>query len=165
MKIWKHTLLSAMAFLGVAATVLYTSCEKDTCEGLNCQNGGSCAEGFCRCPTGYEGTECETMAGTKFVGKFIGNYTCPSVSPLKDTVEIWFTQQPNKVKFVQYSRIHDTIAGTAIGTDLFFETQTSGGYRKYTKATVQNLKLTVFLDEVFNINTGEKLTCNFIGFR
>jgi hypothetical protein len=175
MKLWKHTLISAFAFFGVAGTVLYTSCEKDTCEGLNCQNGGSCTEGFCRCNTGYEGTECEIKAGTKFIGRFIGNYTCPSVTPLKDTVEIWFDQEPDKLKFVQYSKKSDTLTGTAAPADptkaikeattIQFGEQVNGNYRKYTSAVLQGQKLSIYLDEVFNMSTGEKKTCQFIGFR
>ena len=114
------------------------------------------------------------MAGSKFIGRWIGNYTCPATSPLKDTVEIWFDQQPNKLKFVQYSRKGDTLTGTAVKSadvnvsaarEIEFGTQSSGAYRKYTKATIQDAKLTLFLDEVFDVNTGQKKTCNFIGFK
>lgn len=166
MKLWKHTLITAVAFFGIAGTVLYSSCEKDTCDGLQCKNGGSCAEGFCRCPVGFEGTECETMAGTKFVGMFVGNYTCPATSPLKDTVTIWFEAEPNRMKLVQTSRVHDTLVGTASKDELLFEEQTSGNYRRYTKATMQDKKLTIFLEEVQDVNNpATKKTCNFIGFQ
>ena len=165
MKLWKHTMITAIAFFGITTSVLYTSCEKDACIDLKCKNGGSCADGFCRCPTGYEGSECQIKAATKFVGRFIGNYTCPSSIPLTDTVDIWITKDPNEVKFVGHSRITDTLTGTVTGTELTFDTQTNGNYRKYTKADVNSNRLTAYIEEVFDVTTGEKKTCNFIGFK
>lgn len=37
-----------------------TSCQKeeDPCEGVSCQNGGSCVNGQCDCPQGYTGPSC-----------------------------------------------------------------------------------------------------------
>ncbi|MCB0647814.1 MAG: calcium-binding EGF-like domain-containing protein [Saprospiraceae bacterium] len=38
-----------------------SSCSKsDPCESLVCQNDGSCVDGKCQCPEGWEGTLCET---------------------------------------------------------------------------------------------------------
>ena len=165
MKLWKHTMITAIAFFGITSTVLYTSCEKDACLELKCKNGGSCADGFCRCPTGYEGTECEIKAGTKFVGRFIGHYTCPGNIPLRDTVEIWMSTEPDEVTFVDHSRITDTLVGTVTGTELIFKEQSSGDYRKYTKADINANRLTAYFEEVFDVSTGSKRTCNFIGFK
>ncbi len=165
MKFWKHSLITVATFFAVSGTVLYTSCEKDTCADLSCKNGGSCAEGFCNCPSGYDGTECEIMSGTKFIGTFVGNHTCPSSSPTKDTIQIWFAQMPNKMKFVEYSKKTDTLTGSASGNTLTFDAINNGSYRLYTVATYLDGKLTVFIDEIYNINTGDKKTCNFIGFK
>lgn len=165
MKFWKQSLITAATFFAVSGTVLYSSCEKDTCADLTCKNGGSCAEGKCNCPTGYEGTICEEMSGTKFWGIFVGNHTCPSSSPTKDTVEIWYAQMPNRMKFVEYSRKQDTLTGIASGNTLTFDQITNGSYRFYSNATFLNGKITVYIDEVYDINTGAKKTCNFIGFK
>jgi len=93
MKLLKYTLLPALFFIGIASSVLYTSCEKDYCTLLKCKNGGSCAEGFCRCKSGYEGTECEKpiylrsyffsrKPGKVFIGK--ANETFISVDDIVD---------------------------------------------------------------------------------
>jgi hypothetical protein len=166
MKFWKLSLITAATFFAVSGTVLYTSCEKDTCADLTCKNGGSCALGKCNCQDGYEGTTCENIAGTKFAGKFFGNHTCPSTSPTKDTVEIWFeSSSPNRMKFVEYSKISDTLTGIAKYNTLTFDEINNGSYRKFSIATYNNFKLTIYIDEIYNVNTGEKKTCNFIGFR
>lgn len=37
-----------------------TACtEKNKCETLDCQNGGTCEDGYCKCPEGYIGSLCE----------------------------------------------------------------------------------------------------------
>ncbi len=51
-----------MFFIGVliaGSATIYTSCVKDPCSGVSCLNGGSCDNGTCVCPLGYNGTRCE----------------------------------------------------------------------------------------------------------
>lgn len=57
------------AFLTVSAfcAVLYSSCTKDPCKDVTCQNGGTCNDGKCTCTTGFEGTNCEIKSRDKFV--------------------------------------------------------------------------------------------------
>lgn len=50
-----------MAF---GATLYNTSCNKDRCNNVTCQNGGTCVNGYCSCPTGYEGDNCEIKIKT-----------------------------------------------------------------------------------------------------
>ncbi len=46
----------------------FTSCsKKDPCEGLACLNGGTCEDGTCACPSGYEGSLCETESLPKTI--------------------------------------------------------------------------------------------------
>lgn len=47
-----------MAFLSITAMISLQSCV-DKCRDVNCQNGGTCDDGECDCPTGYSGTNCE----------------------------------------------------------------------------------------------------------
>jgi hypothetical protein len=67
MKSIKHIALSAFLTLSAFCAVVYTSCNKDACKGVVCQNGGTCSGGTCTCVTGYEGTNCETKSRDKFV--------------------------------------------------------------------------------------------------
>jgi EGF-like domain len=52
---------------GLLFTVAHFSCTEDKCKTVNCANGGTCSEGICSCPSGYEGPKCETVARKKFV--------------------------------------------------------------------------------------------------
>ncbi len=165
MKFLKTSFLSAFAFLAIATTVLFSACEQDSCLDLTCQNAGSCAEGFCRCQTGYEGAECQIKAATKFVGFYVGNIKCGALPPLKDTVEIILVKNPDQVKLVQRSRPMDTLFGTAKGQDLIINEITAGDYRRTFNAVSENNKLTFSSEEIFNVNTGDKTVCQFIGFK
>lgn len=43
----------------LALAVGFTSCkDDDPCGGISCLNGGTCANGACNCPTGFEGSDC-----------------------------------------------------------------------------------------------------------
>ena len=72
----KHIALGAILTLSAFCAVLYTSCSKDACKGVTCSNGGTCTGGNCACPTGYEGTSCQTLSRDKFVGTYIGTEIC-----------------------------------------------------------------------------------------
>jgi hypothetical protein len=67
MKSFKQIALSAFITISAFGAVLYTSCNKDECKDVVCQNGGTCSGGTCTCATGYEGNNCETKSNAKFV--------------------------------------------------------------------------------------------------
>lgn len=48
----------------IALAILMAGCAKDPCKGLDCLNGGTCDNGTCLCPEGYEGVNCETKKET-----------------------------------------------------------------------------------------------------
>jgi len=65
----------AMALFG-AMTV--SSCKKDPCKKVTCQNGGTCQDGNCKCNLPWEGSRCEVDARDKFVGSWRGTINCGS---------------------------------------------------------------------------------------
>lgn len=76
MKNIKVSILGAFAF----AMVLFAGCD-DPCKDVTCLNGGTCLEGTCECPTGYEGVDCGTALNAKFDGTFnSSSTTCDSVT-------------------------------------------------------------------------------------
>jgi len=67
MKSFRQIALSAALTFSAFGAVLYTSCNKDECKDVVCENGGTCDAGTCKCVTGYEGTNCQTKWSAKFI--------------------------------------------------------------------------------------------------
>jgi hypothetical protein len=89
MKFWKVSLLTTVLFFALGITVLYTACEKDACNNVTCYNGGSCGNGYCHCPTGYENTQCQDKAVTRYLGVYAGYITCNNGAEVIDTAFIY----------------------------------------------------------------------------
>ena len=64
MKKTRLVLLTSVITLMAFAAIVYSSCKKDPCSGVNCQNGGACSNGSCVCPSGYSGSFCELSSIT-----------------------------------------------------------------------------------------------------
>jgi len=64
----KSIILSAVGVIAVFTTVTLTSCDPDPCKAIVCAYGGTCADGDCICPSGYEGTHCEVVTRDKYEG-------------------------------------------------------------------------------------------------
>jgi hypothetical protein len=76
MKALRNTLITALITLGLFSTVTYLACKKDRCNNVACLNGGSCDDGSCTCPTGFEGNRCQTPSRDKFIANFNGADSC-----------------------------------------------------------------------------------------
>ncbi len=66
--------LGLMAALPTALTL--TSCKKDPCKNVTCQNGGTCTDGNCQCALPWEGARCDVDGRDKFVGAWRGTRNC-----------------------------------------------------------------------------------------
>ena len=67
MKSIRNIAFAAIMTIGAFSAVTYTSCNKDECKDVVCQNGGTCNDGDCACATGYEGTTCGTEVREKVI--------------------------------------------------------------------------------------------------
>lgn len=163
MKFWKSILLSACSFLALATTVTYTSCEKDACTELTCRNGGACAEGFCRCKTGYEGAECEVKIANRFLGTYVGYNHCDNNPALIDTVDIYLKAEPNVLGFYRRSdSATNKMEGIASGYNIIVQDQTGDNYRKHLNVVIDNKELTIH-QEIYN---GTRISvCDFVGIK
>jgi hypothetical protein len=90
MKFWRLSLITTLTFIAVS---LSTSCTDDSCTKVKCRNGGTCVDGFCKCPTGYEGNECISKASNRYVGVYDGTVTIDGNPPVIDSAYI----NPNPV--------------------------------------------------------------------
>lgn len=88
MKLGKLALVTVSLLAAVIGTTFITSCEPNACDGINCQNGGSCGHGECNCPTGWEGSLCETKKRDRYIGVYAGYMYCDNGAPTIDTVSI-----------------------------------------------------------------------------
>lgn len=64
----KSIIFSALGVAAVFTTVTVSSCNDDPCKSIVCAYGGTCADGDCICPSGYEGTHCEVVTREKYRG-------------------------------------------------------------------------------------------------
>lgn len=66
----KLILLSALGAVSVFSTTFLSSCKRDKCKTIACQNGSACDEetGACKCATGFEGSMCEITTRNKYIG-------------------------------------------------------------------------------------------------
>jgi hypothetical protein len=165
MNLWKSILFTTLAFVSLSAVVTFSACEKDSCLDLTCKNGGTCADGFCRCKTGFTGTECELKVSDPFVGVFIGNVKCDQLPPLKDTVEITLINAPDDVRLVQHSKITDTLYGKVVGINVQVPEVNGSDARKSYNVTSNGYRLTLTIENITNLTTGQKTVCQFIGYK
>ena len=65
MKKIKLVLFAALVTATFFSVVVFTACtKKASCSNIVCQNGGTCSNGSCTCPTGYSGVFCQIAALT-----------------------------------------------------------------------------------------------------
>ncbi len=67
----KAMFMSAAITVSAFTAVVYVSCNSDKCKTIICANGGVCNSGSCTCPSGYEGSNCETVTRKKFTGNWM----------------------------------------------------------------------------------------------
>jgi len=75
MKLLRTIALSGALALGAFSAVTYTACSKDACKDVTCQNGGTCVDGNCSCPTYYTGANCQTEVRSEYYNTYKGNGT------------------------------------------------------------------------------------------
>lgn len=72
MRPFRIMILSALLVV-CSFCMVYVSCTKDACKGVNCLNSGTCSGGVCQCPTGVGGNDCETIYRSAYVNTYMGN--------------------------------------------------------------------------------------------
>ena len=142
MKFWKLTLISTIAFIGIAFTMLYSSCADDSCTKLKCRNGGTCANEKCKCPTGYEGTQCELLAANRFRGFYKGITQINQFPPFIDSATVTVVSYPNTISYRRHSRFADEVICTVGANGKVTYNDNNYGGRQIV-INVENGKITV----------------------
>lgn len=84
-------LSTLIAVLFLFSLIFISACNKDKtkyndttlirpCDNVICLNGGTCNDGLCYCPQGFEGKQCATRWSDKFVGNYIVDDNCDTSS-------------------------------------------------------------------------------------
>jgi hypothetical protein len=166
MKNWKSFIITVFSFFALGGMVLFNSCVKDPCTELRCMNGGSCSDGFCQCPTGYEGAECEITAGSRFTGTWAGSVRCNNFPIQADTVRIVLTGSPNYItmnlgsgntSLLDYSGIAET-------PETHFVTYVDSVTEVHTYITVDGGLMELYIQTI-NKQLNTRQNCYFSGVR
>lgn len=160
MRFWKHSLLAAGIFMGIASTVTYTSCTHDSCKNLICRNGGTCADEACRCTDGYEGTQCEVLSRHKFLGTYDGQLKINNLPVKIDSAVVMTSnalQNNNTIETFIYSRLPEKMVGAVVGDEVNTITPTG---KKITYKMIAANRIEIVIDEMVE---GERIITNFQG--
>lgn len=148
-------------FIAIAFAV--SSCGEDgddACDGISCQNGGTCSDGICTCPSGYSGDFCETAANAKYAGTYTGPNTCNPGPSSTITVTITALSNPLNVS-INYDGV--TLSGTIANSQLVIASQTVAGTTYSGSALVTTILGSKTLNMTLVINDGTSRTCSFLG--
>jgi hypothetical protein len=164
MKRWKLSLLTLSLFATISALVLLSACEQDPCTELKCKNGSACTEGFCRCPTGYEGAECEFKTSWRLLGTFVGYNHCDDQPALNDTLDVRQVAEPNVVEFnYRHNNPTEVFRGVVEGYSIIVPDVETNGYLRKAHAVVDHDNISVFIERGYQ--PGQKSVCVFSGIR
>jgi hypothetical protein len=163
MKKLKTILLAGVLTAGVFSTAVFTSCNSDACADVVCSNGGSCVDGTCACPTGFEGAKCETLSRDKFIGVFNGTEQCNQGS---DAYAITISTNSDKTKFNIQNLYNNVPVLTAIasanGNAFTIPSQTvAAGVTAVGSGTINGNTITI----TYTVSGAVTNTCTFTGIK
>ncbi len=169
----KSLLLLTFLTVSLFGTVIFFACEKDPCTNQTCLHGGSCGNGVCTCPAGWDGPVCEYRTVTRFIGTYAGSEYCNNGAPIIDSVFVLpdTSKSPLSVKVVLETNKTDTLYGTvnytpSIATISIPVEYRTNFYQIFTVTLQSGNKLTLnsYSDDKTNPNIEVIENCTFVGF-
>lgn len=165
MKLLKQIALGAFLTIGTFAAVLYTSCSKDACKGVTCNNGGTCSGGNCTCVAGYYGSSCDSIyrneytntykgSGTDNTGGTYTNFRMVFATTGTDISQMTLTLQDATGGSAGVPVLTITLANyTATGSSFTVTSVTSGGFTYTGSGTISATSASLTLLEAGATNT------------
>ncbi len=130
--------------------VLFSSCNSNRCEGIDCQNDGICDFGECVCETGFYGDFCETAWIDKFLGFYEGTQDCSSA----DFVSNFKKRSVTGANFTNFANAgYDLSLNLTSATRLKFEDQLLGMDEYSGTGELKNDTLFIQYTAIKNIGT------------
>jgi len=121
----RSLLVSASLAFSAVAAVTFSSCTEDKCKGTVCAYGGTCVDGGCVCPTGYEGPQCETVNRNYYTGIWKVNEDGTLSNAAQYDVAIETSGDVPNLKVTNFhNNVQLNVAATVIGDTLTIKKQT-----------------------------------------
>lgn len=156
--------MTIFSFFTLAAVLTLNSCTQDPCVELNCENGGSCSDGLCQCPTGFEGAQCDITTASRFVGSYSGTMNCDNTVPNAEIVDISLIEDPDKISVkMNLGDASLSFEGVAGSSELNFE-RDDEAFNIHGYATIDGDVLYLYI-EMLNKTSNDGRVCNFSGTR
>jgi len=127
--------------------IFFISCS-DNCDGVEC-GPGTCNDGTCECPDGYEGSTCELLSNSKYFGSWNTNTSDCGAGNTTSIVSIDIVAHPNgnpsEIQLTTNSAsFNGTIDGTIVNGNLSASgnisnssTTVAGGFVSDTELNIQ----------------------------
>ncbi len=145
MKSIRNIAFSALLTFGAFGAITYTSCNKDECKDVVCQNGGTCNEGTCSCTTGYTGTNCENAYASELPGTYSGTETCqpPVVSDDWSSTLTVSSNDKTRIIIANFGNSGANVTGQVDKNAIILDETTIGGNTVKGTGTVAGNVITV----------------------
>ena len=116
MKLIKQIAFGAMLTISAFCAVVYSSCNKDKCKDVSCDNSGVCSGGNCTCPIGVTGTNCETVYRADYAHTYRGNgtYSDASGAGLLNGYHLVFTAGSDTTYYKMSMLLTDSTNGSVV---------------------------------------------------
>ena len=105
----KAVIYTALFF--ILSTIILVSCSKKdstfngtkitSCDNITCYNGGSCLDGVCHCPNGFEGDFCLSKWNENYTGNYDANDQCS----IGNNYSVTITQNPSLASGISINNI------------------------------------------------------------
>jgi EGF-like domain len=120
------SIISSILFVCCAAI---TACNTNPCSEVVCSNNGTCREGACACPSGFEGNFCQNKSADKFLGYWEGFRRVNGGVDVNTTLIVVPGSAPNEVIITALSFAGNYVPFKAICklTDINIPQQTAEG--------------------------------------
>ncbi len=145
----KYLLSLPFAIVIVIAVLIWSSCDKQTCENVVCTgNNTVCQNGQCLCASGFEGPNCDTYSFEKFIGNYQVAENCTTTinGATNNQYNMYITIGGNIDMVVINNFIgFGTVEASVIGNDIYISSQNLGattvqGYGQYINNRQINLE-------------------------
>ena len=91
----------------LSVVLLVNSC-KDSCQDIQCLNGGTCIDGSCNCADGYSGNDCGTNVSANFLGTYNVSESCPNITTYTVNISV-DTLDISQVKIANFFNIFSNL--------------------------------------------------------